>query len=568
MSNPADTHPTPFERGGGHQTTTLNDCHAFYARLEADFPHALKLTTIGHSDAGLPIVAGVITSDGVFDREALQAQARPIFFNNNGIHPGEPEGIDVCMALVRDLCASDARRQALGRTVFLFVAIYNVDGAWARNSASRVDQAGPEAYGFRGNAMHLDLNRDFIKCDSSAALAFNRFFAAWQPDVMVDTHTSNGADYPYTMTLIATQPDKLGGALGAYLRDTMLPALYSGMQRAGWPTCPYVNTVHTTPDQGIEDFLETPRFSTGYAALHDCIGFMPETHMLKPFADRHAAMRALVDTVLGFTVAQGDQIRALRRQARQQHSAGRAQALRWAIDRERVSALEFEGYAAVREPSRIGRYERLRYDRKQLWRKTIDHFHHAKVIDEATVPKAYVVPQAWRAVIERLQANGVVMRRLPHDEVLTAEVYRIESVQSRPQAYEGHLFHDEVQLSTHVEAVPVRAGDVLLPMDASQTAARYAFETLEPLAHDSFFRWGFFNSVLERKEPFSDYAFEDTAWAMLQQEPILRAAFDTWAQQHPEQLEDSNAVLSFILRQGQRHAEPGWRRYPVLRLLS
>jgi Zinc carboxypeptidase len=294
-------YPTPFEQGNTNQTTTLGECHAFYQRLAADFPHTLRLTTIGHSDAGLPIMAGVVTGDGVFDRETLQAQQRPIFFNNNGIHPGEPEGIDVCMALVRDLCVNEARRQALGRTVFLFVAIYNVDGAWARNNTSRVDQAGPEVYGFRGNAMHLDLNRDFIKCDSQSALAFNRFFSAWQPDVMVDTHTSNGADYAYTMTLIATQPDKLGGALGEFLRAQMLPAVYQRMREVGWPTCPYVNTVGETPDDGIEDFIETPRFSTGYAALHDCIGFMPETHMLKPFADRYAAMRALVETVLSYT---------------------------------------------------------------------------------------------------------------------------------------------------------------------------------------------------------------------------------------------------------------------------
>jgi Zinc carboxypeptidase len=567
MSTPARTHATPFEQGGGHQTTTLDECHAFYARLEANFPYALKLITIGHSDAGLPILAGVVTSDGMFEREALQAQRRPIFFNNNGIHPGEPEGIDVCMALVRDLCVSDARRQALGRTVFLFIAIYNVDGAWARNSASRVDQAGPEAYGFRGNAMHLDLNRDFIKCDSQAALAFNKFFAAWQPDVMVDTHTSNGADYAYTMTLIATQPDKLGGALGAYLRNTMLPALYSGMQQAGWPMCPYVNTVGDSPDSGIEDFLETPRFSTGYAALHHCIGFMPETHMLKPFADRYAAMRALVETALAFTVARGDEIHALRLQARERRSSQKQHALRWAIDRTRITPLEFDGYAAVREPSRIGSYQRLRYDRSRPWRKTIDHFHHAKVVNEVTTPKAYVVPQAWRAVVERLQANGVVMHQLSQDAVLTAEVYRVEAVQSRSGAYEGHLFHDEVHLSVHTEAVPVHAGDWRLPTDATQAAARYAIETLEPIAHDSFFRWGFFNSVLERKEPFSDYVFEDTAFEMLQQEPALRAAFEAWAKQHPEQLGDSHAVLSFILKHGHRHAEPGWRRYPVLRIL-
>ena len=282
------THPTPFERSNQNQTTDWASCIAFYETLARTFPQVLRFFPIGTSDNGLPLHAGVVSADGVFDREAIHAAGRPVFFNNNGIHPGEPEGIDACMALVRDFCTQPQRLAALGQTVFLFIPVYNVDGCLNRQATSRVNQLGPEEFGFRANGRNLDLNRDFIKCDSLAAQAFNRFFTAWDPDVMVDTHTSNGADYQYTMTLINTQTDKLGGGLGDFLRDTMLPTIYADMTQRGWPTCPYVNPVKTTPDDGIEDFLEVPRFSTGYAALHHTIGFMPETHMLKPFADRYA----------------------------------------------------------------------------------------------------------------------------------------------------------------------------------------------------------------------------------------------------------------------------------------
>jgi hypothetical protein len=90
--------------------------------------------------------------------------------------------------------------------------------------------------------------------------------------------------------------------------------------------------------------------------------------------------------------------------------------------------------------------------------------------------------------------------------------------------YEGHMFHDEVAVTTHTEAFQARAGDVWVTLD--QPAARYAVETLEPEAHDSFFRWGFFNGVLEKKEAFSAYVFEDTALQMLQDEPALKRAFE------------------------------------------
>jgi hypothetical protein len=564
-ATPDTTYPTPFEIGNGNQTATWAECIAFYERLAGRFPGVLQWRQIGVSDTGVPMHAGVVTADGVFEREALRQQGRPVFFNNNGIHPGEPEGIDACMALVRDFCTQPERLAALGNTVFLFIPVYNVDGCVNRQRTSRVNQLGPESFGFRGNGLHLDLNRDFIKCDSLAAQVFNRFFTAWDPDVMVDTHTSNGADYACTMTLIPTQPDKLGGALGGFLRERMLPAIYGDMAQRGWPTCPYVNLLGETPDDGIEDFLDLPRFSTGYAALHHTIGFMPETHMLKPFADRVAATRTLVEVVLAFTVAHAAHIQALRRDVR----AAAAQQARWPLtwrnDHSRPASLRFKGYQAVRTPSRLGNYERLAYDRNQPWEKDIVHFD--RCVEDAVVaaPRAYLIPQAWREVIERLQWNGVALRRLDADQLFDAvRVYRVQDVTARANAYEGHMFHDRVVLATHTEAFQAHAGDVWVSLD--QPNARYVVETLEPEAHDSFFRWGFFNSVLEKKETFSAYVFEDTALQMLEDEPALKQQFEQWKADHPEQLCDPQAVLGFLFAHGQRHAELGWRRYPVVAL--
>lgn len=555
------TYLTPYELGNQNQTTTWEKCIPFYEKLAADFPQVLRFMQIGLSDNGIPMHAGVITADAEFDRETLKAAGRPVFFNNNGIHPGEPEGIDACMALVRDFCLQPERLAALGQTVFLFIPIYNVDGCLNRQNTSRVNQEGPELFGFRANARNLDLNRDFIKCDSLAAQVFNRFFTMWDPDVMVDTHTSNGADYSYTMTLIQTQADKLGDGLGPFLRSTMLPAIYANMEQRGWPTCPYVNPVKVTPDDGIEDFLEVPRFSTGFAALHHTIGFMPETHMLKPYADRYDSMRALVEVVLDFTIAHAKQIQTLRDQARQAATQKKQWIVKWKADHTRPSSFRFKGYQAVYSPSKLGNYLRLSYDRNQPWEKDIAYFDH--FVDDVVIntPKAYLIPQAWREVIERLQWNGVVLDKLTADQTLQVQVYHIDDVTSRSNAYEGHMFHDAMQLSVSMQTIQARAGDYLLALN--QPNARYAIETLEPQAHDSFFRWGFFNSVLEKKEAFSDYVFEDSAYEMLQTEPGLAEKFEAWKAANPELLSNQEAVLDFIFANGQRFHEPEWRRYPV-----
>ena len=554
---------TPFELGNQNQTTSWQDCVAFYQELARRFPLALHFEQIGLSDAGLPIHAGVVSPDGVFERARIKREGRTVFFNNNGIHPGEPEGIDACMAMVRDLCCEPARLAALGNAVLLFIPIYNVDGCLNRAASSRVNQDGPEQFGFRGNALNLDLNRDFIKCDSLNAQLFNQLLTAWDPDVMVDTHTSNGADYPYTMTLIHTQADKLGSGLGPFLRDTMLPHIFAAMEQGGWPACPYVNPVRDSPDQGIAEFLEMPRFSTGFAALHHVIGFMPETHMLKPFAERYAAMRLLLDVTLAFTVAHGAEIGRLRAAARAQQKTHWP--VSWKIDRSRPSTFLFRGYRAVHSPSLLGRYTRLSYARDDAWEQPIDYYNNFVADVVVRAPQAYVVPQAWREVLERLRWNGVDMTRIDAPATVAALYYHIGAVTSRPGPYEGHMFHDEVALEQRAATVQLVPGDYYIPLN--QVNARYAVETLEPQAHDSFFRWGFFNSVLEKKETFSDYVFEDLALELLRAEPELNAQFEQWKAAHPALLADQGAVLGFIFEHCRRHAEPEWRRYPVLSIV-
>ena len=560
---------TPYEQGNQNQTTTWTECIAFYQQLSAHFPLVLKLIELGQSDSGVPLFAGIVSADGEFDLDVIHEQKRPIFFNNNGIHPGEPEGIDACMALVRDFCVQPARLQALGQTVFLFVPIYNVDGSFNRQNSSRVNQLGPETFGFRGNALHLDLNRDFIKCDSLNARHFNQLLSTWQPDVMVDTHTSNGADYAYTMTLIQTQADKLGavgdGQLGHFLRDTMLPAIYAQMQERGWETCPYVNPIKDTPDEGIEDFLETPRFSTGYAALHHVIGFMPETHMLKPYADRYQSMRALVESVLDFTVNNAAKIQALRAAAKQASAEQKRWTLTWKADYKQPSTFNFKGYQACYSPSKIGHYTRLSYDRTKPWQKPITYINHFVPDVVVSAPRAYLIPQAWRHIIARLKWNNVALTVIQKDELMQVQAYQIGQISTRALAYEGHQFHDDVEVTLSEQTIQARTGDFLVYLN--QPNARYIVETLEPQAHDSFYRWGFFNSVLEKKEHFSDYVFEDTALELLETEPVLKAKFDTWRQANPELLSDQNAVLNFIFEQCARYQEPEWRRYPIYRVM-
>ncbi|MGI4804694.1 MAG: M14 family zinc carboxypeptidase, partial [Janthinobacterium lividum] len=273
---------TPFEKDPQKNTTaTYAQIVAYYQQLDKQYDQ-LKVYNIGTTDIGKPLQLIVLSKDKIFDPAILKKQNKRIILINNGIHPGEPEGIDASMMLVRDLL----KKNALPKDVVVcMIAVYNIGGCLNRG-LSRINQNGPAAYGFRGNARNLDLNRDFIKADSKNVLGFMEIVNTWKPDVFLDNHTSDGADYQYVMTLIETQHNKQNPILADYTAKTLTPELFLRMKKSGFEMTPYVESEETSPDSGIVGFLETPRYSSGFVAQRNIISYITETHMLKTFAPR------------------------------------------------------------------------------------------------------------------------------------------------------------------------------------------------------------------------------------------------------------------------------------------
>ena len=211
---------------------------------------------MGKSDVGKPIHLVVIAKDGDFTREKARKNRKSILLINNGIHAGEACGIDASVELARKLSnPKHELHQMLDSVVVLIIPVYNVGGMLNRGSFSRANQNGPEEHGFRGNAKNLDLNRDFIKLDSRNAKTFTKLFRAWDPDIFIDTHTTNGSDHQYTLTLINSQKDKLNPVLSQFAQQNMVPAFYKAMEQKGMDMIPYVYNYKSSPDQGIKAFL-------------------------------------------------------------------------------------------------------------------------------------------------------------------------------------------------------------------------------------------------------------------------------------------------------------------------
>ncbi len=554
---------TPFETQQNYSATYM-EAILFYKQLEKAYPNYLSIKEVGFSDIGRPMHNIILSENGANTAEKTRQQNKQVLFINNAIHAGEPCGIDASMLLVRDILTSTYLKRQLQKLTIVIIPVYNIGGSLNRNSTTRANQNGPIEYGFRGNAQNLDLNRDFIKCDSKNALTFNQNFTNWMPDVFIDNHTSNGADYQYTMTLIPTQHNKLAAPLAKVLNEEMLPFLFKNMKARKWEMTPYVYA-RTTPDEGIAGFLDLPRYSSGYASLFNCISFMPETHMLKPYKDRVRSTLIFMNATIDFMVRNEVKLKAAKAAAIAETKTKSTFDINWEIDRTKVDSIIFKGYTAKYKPSEISGLERLYYDQNEPYEKVIPHYNYYKTTQQIEKPKAYFVPQSAWKIIERLQNNKVEMQQLQSDTILEVEVYYIEDYETKKQAYEGHYLHSKVKVRTEMQKVKVKKGDYLI--FTNQDKNRYIIETLEPQAPDSYFAWNFFDAVLQRKEYFSPYVFEDLAVKILAKNPIIKQELEA-KKATDEKFKNSAYDQLFFIYERSQLAEQTYMRYPVFRLTS
>ena len=498
--------------------------------------------------------------DGDFNFENIRKE-KTIILINNGIHPGESDGIDATMMLYRDLATGKV--ESPSKTVLVTVPIYNIGGALNRNSTTRANQNGPLEYGFRGNARNYDLNRDFVKMDTKNAKTFAEIFHLVKPDVFIDNHVSNGADYQYTLTHLFTQHNKLGGALGEYLHGTLMPGLENSLVDKEWDITPYVNVFNVPPEMGFSQFMDHPRYSTGYTTLWSTLGLMVETHMLKPYKQRVEGTYALMQSLMEVAEQEHDNIKFIRKKALEETLELSEYYLNWQVDTTQSSKLNFKGFEAERMTSEVTGLSRLKYDLTKPFEKETVYRDYYYPKDTISVPDAYIVKQSWQRIIERLDANKIQYFKLDKDTTLSVEAYKIVDYDTRTSPYEGHYPHANTQVVKHPKEVHFRAGDLVVP--THQPGLRYLLETLEPQAVDSFFNWNFFDTVLQQKEGFSPYVFEDVALEMIQKDSVLRKEFETKKEMDLNFSNNWYAQLDWIFQRS-KFLEDAYLTYPIYRI--
>jgi hypothetical protein len=550
---------TIFEKGNGNQSATYQETIAYYFLLAKDFP-SIKIREMGLTDSGERLHLVLFDPDKKFD---VKQKNKAVLLINNGIHPGEPDGIDATMQLFRDLAL--AKIKVPKNTIMATIPVYNIGGALNRNSTTRANQDGPESYGFRGNARNYDLNRDFIKSDTKNTKSFYEIFHQLNPDVFIDNHVSNGADYQYKITYIMTQQNQLGSVLGNYLKTKMMPAIVTSLKQKNLESTHYVNAFSETPDNGFAQFFDSPRYSTGYTSLFNTIGFVVETHMLKKYADRVKATYEYMLATMDYTDKHFQEIKDLRLQNESQYAPKKPYTIKWEIDTTKVSTFSFLGFEAGYKKSEATTGSRLYYDRSKPFEKDIPYLNEYKSVKEITIPDAYIIPKGFWHVIDLLKSNNLVYSQIKKDTLIEVESYKIQDYKTASSAYEGHYVHRDTKVNANKVKVAFTRGDYVFP--TNQKGVKYLLETLEPQGVDSFFNWNYFDTMLQQKEGYSEYVFEDTAAQLLKEDPKLKAALEQKKITDPDFAQNPERQLSWIYKNSVYY-EKAHLQYPVYRLLN
>ncbi|OAD92184.1 hypothetical protein A7A78_09680 [Aequorivita soesokkakensis] len=557
----AQTFTTTFESSNGLKAATYAETIYYYTSLAIKYP-SISIFQMGETDSGLPLHVIIFDPQNEkHSKENFSKNGKNLLLINNGIHPGEPDGIDATMLLFRDL--AENKIPSPKNTIIATIPIYNIGGALNRNSTSRTNQNGPEEYGFRGNARNYDLNRDFIKSDTKNARAFAEIFHLLNPDLFIDNHVSNGADYQYVLTHLFTQHDKLGGELGNYLHTSLMPQLENSLQQKNWDITPYVNVFNQVPESGFQQFMDSPRYSSGYTTLFNALGLIVETHMLKPYKQRVEGTYELMKTFINIADADASTIKNLRKKSLEKYKVGNYYPISWEVDSSKTSTLKFKGFEGKMVPSNITGANRLKYFRDKPFTKDVTYYNNFKAMDSVTIPSAYIVPAGYWNVTELLKLNKIEFSVVKNDSTISAEVYHIKSFETVKSPFEGHYLHYKTEVSKKIENVSIKAGDILIK--TQQPGVRYLLETLEPSAIDSFFNWNFFDAILQQKEGFSPYVWEDMAEKFLNENPAIKKEFEAKKKTDSTFANNWYLQLDWIHKQSPYY-EKSHLRYPIVRV--
>lgn len=559
VANPSDPWITPAEATGFARTPRYDETIAYLRRLAGAAPE-IQMVSLGKSPEGRDIWMAVVSRERASTPERLKAAGKPILLAQAGIHAGEIDGKDAGLMLLRDMTVRGTKRALLEKASFLFVPIYNVDGHERFSPYGRINQRGPQETGWRTTAENLNLNRDYAKLDAPETRAMVRALNAWDPDLYMDLHVTDGLDYQYDITFGWNGPHAWSPSIARWLDSALRPALTKDLEAMGHIPGPLILAAAEdgAPEKGIVDATGGPRFSNAYGDARHLPTVLVENHSLKPYRQRVLGTYVLLESALSLL---GRNVQSLRAAITSDRARRPSELpLDWKVLEGKPDTIDLKGIEFRRVPSAISGAERLEWTGESVLQR-LPYLRMTEPKAKASRPAAYWIPASAHEVIDRLLLHGLRMERLTAPREVDVEMYRLSDSKLAAEPFEGHVaVTAKASLEKRRERFP--PGSVRVSTD--QPLGDLAMLLLEPASPDSFFQWGFFLTSLQPTEYVEGYIMEPMAELMLAENPPLRAEFEKKLREDPKFAADSRERLQWFYRKTP-FLDERWNLYPVAR---
>lgn len=554
----SDPWVTAFEADADHDfSPTYADTRAWFDRLDAA-SDLIRIEQFGVSPEGRPIYAVIASKDGAaFD------PAKPVLMIQAGIHPGEIDGKDAGMMVLRDI-AFYGKSALLDRVNLILIPILSVDGHERASAYSRPNQRGPRIQGWRNTATNQNLNRDYLKLDQPEMRAVRGLIVKYRPDLYVDVHVTDGMDYQYDVTYGYNGEDGVysrSPATAAWLDSAFKPAMNAALEAQGHIPGELVFGIDDqNPRAGLSDGGLGERFSNGWGSAAHVPTILIENHSLKPHEQRVLGTYVFIEQALRLLADQGRDLRA---------AIAADSALRPAeipanfVQNETPTVTRaFKGIAYETYDSPASGRREIRWLGRpdpELWRLPFYTSHPTLTLRR---PEAYWVPSYRTDIIERLRIHGVTMETLAAPRTVPVQMLRLDDPKIATRANEGHVAVTVTSVTPQARDWTFPAGSVRVPTD--QPLGDIVVLLLEPQSSESFFAWGLFPEVLSRVEYIEGYAIAPLAERMMAADPALKAAFEAKLAAEPAFAADGDARLQWFYERTPFY-DDRYRLYPVAR---
>lgn len=557
---------THFEKSNKLESPDYENTLKYFQKFANKTPF-VKIKTIGITPQGRELKVIIVSKDKAFTPDQAKKTGKAILLIQNGIHPGEVEGKDACMLLLREILITKEKESLLDSTILLIIPVLNIDGHERISPFNRPNQNGPKKMGWRTNALNLNLNRDYLKADSQEIKSFLKLFNDWLPDFMIDNHTTNGADYQYHVTYGIETHQNIDRDLVNWIVKKYLPNLVTKVEQDGFIVGPYMEFKSGTIESGILDLPAPPRLSHGYCATQNRVCLLVETHSLKPFANRVYSTKSMMEHTISFVNDNYKEIISLNRSADKQtiknYLADKKKFPLVLAGNGKFDKFLFKGFEWYDEHSEISGYTVRKYTNKPM-EIEIPIFNKANSLKKITVPAAYIIPPQFTSVIEVIKSHQIKFNVLNTSKRLKVEKYRFTNIKFAPRPYEGRQLPG-FNVESFTEQCEIQPGSLIVY--TNQRQLRVIVNLLEPEAPDSFVNWGFFNAFFERKEYAEAYVMEPYAKQMMKEDAALKNEFYKKVNEDEAFRNNSGERLDFFYKRSPFY-DKGENVYPILRMVT